>query len=331
VNWGNRLKFLICGGAGYVGSHMVRYLGSKQHDVVVYDDLSTGHREAVTSEVAFVQGDIGDAAALSRLFAEHRFDAVIHFCARSLVGESVVKPYLYYGNNVANTLVLLAAMRDAGVDRLVFSSTAAVFGHPQADAIDETHPTEPINPYGHSKLMVERILADAARAYGLRSVALRYFNAAGADPSASIGEGHDPETHLIPNVLKAVLGQVAALKVFGADYETRDGTCVRDYIHVNDLASAHLLAIEYLADHEGAFTFNLGNGEGFSVREVIAAAERVTGRAVPHEFASRRAGDPATLVASSLQARERLGWQPRITRLEDILASAWQWHLQPGY
>jgi UDP-glucose 4-epimerase len=310
---------------------MVRYLTSKQHDVVVYDDLSTGHREALTPGLPFVEGNIGDAAALSRLFAAHRFDAVMHFCARSLVGESVVKPYLYYGNNVANTLVLLAAMRDAGVDRLVFSSTAAVFGHPQAAAIDETHPTQPINPYGQSKLMVERILADAAQAYGLRSVALRYFNAAGAHPSASIGEAHEPETHLIPNVLKAVLGQGPSLKVFGTDYETRDGTCVRDYVHVDDLASAHLLAIEYLAVHEGALTFNLGNGEGFSVREVIAAAERVTGRPVPHEFAPRRAGDPATLVASSLRARDRLGWRPLVTQLDDILASAWQWHQRPGY
>jgi UDP-glucose 4-epimerase len=328
---GNRLKFLICGGAGYVGSHMVRYLVADGHDVVVYDDLSTGHRQAVAPEVSFVAGDIGDAQRMEQLFAEHRFGAVIHFCARSLVGESVDQPYLYYRNNVANTLVLLQAMRKAHVDRLVFSSTAAVFGHPYTDSIDETHPTEPINPYGQSKLMVERILADAARAYGLRSVALRYFNAAGADPSAQIGEAHDPETHLIPNVLKAVLGQSAGLKVFGDDYATRDGTCVRDYIHVNDLASAHLLAIEHLAGHEGALTFNLGNGEGFSVREVIAAAERVTGRPVPHEFAPRRPGDPATLVASSLQARERLGWQPRVTRLDDILASAWQWHLRPRF
>lgn len=310
---------------------MVRYLVASQHEVVVYDDLSTGHREAVPPEVPFVHGDIGDAARLSRLFAVHRFDAVIHFCARSLVGESVVEPYLYYRNNVANTLVLLGAMRDAGVDRLVFSSTAAVFGHPQADAIDETHPTEPINPYGQSKLMIERVLSDAFRAYGLRSVALRYFNAAGADPSASIGEAHEPETHLIPNVLKAVLGQVAALKVFGDDYDTRDGTCVRDYIHVNDLASAHLLAIEYLAGNAGAFTFNLGNGEGFSVREVIAAAERVTGRPVPHAIAPRREGDPATLVASSLQARQRLGWRPSMASLDEILASAWQWHLEPNW
>ncbi len=310
---------------------MVRYLVASKHEVVVYDDLSTGHREAVPPDVPFVHGDIGDAARLSRLFAVHSFDSVIHFCARSLVGESVAEPYLYYRNNVANTLVLLGAMRDAGVDRLVFSSTAAVFGNPQADAIDETHPTEPINPYGQSKLMIERVLADAFLAYGLRSVALRYFNAAGADPSASIGEAHEPETHLIPNVLKAVLGQGAALKVFGDDYDTRDGTCVRDYIHVNDLASAHLLALEYLDGNEGAFTFNLGNGEGFSVREVIAAAERVTGRPVPHAIAPRRAGDPATLVASSLQARQRLGWKPRMASLDEILASAWQWHLEPNW
>ena len=310
---------------------MVRYLVASGHDVVVYDDLSTGHRKAVGPDVAFVHGDIGDAVTLWRLFATHRFDAVMHFCARSLVGESVVDPYQYYRNNVANTLVLLAAMREAGVNRLVFSSTAAVFGHPQSETIDEMHPTEPINPYGQSKLMIEQVLADAARAYGLRSVALRYFNAAGADPSASIGEAHNPETHLIPNVLKAVLGQGAALKVFGDDYDTRDGTCVRDYVHVNDLATAHLLAVEYLEEHEGAFRFNLGNGEGFSVREVIAAAERVTGRPVPHDFAPRRPGDPATLVASSLRARQRLGWQPHIARLDDILASAWQWHLQPRY
>jgi UDP-glucose 4-epimerase len=325
------LKLLICGGAGYVGSHMVRYLVGRGHEVVVYDDLSTGHRQAVPKDVAFVHGDIGDAARLTRLFATHRFDAVIHFCARSLVGESVTEPYTYYRNNVANTLVLLAAMREAGIQRLVFSSTAAVFGHPKTAAIDETHPTEPINPYGQSKLMVEHVLADAARAYDLRSVALRYFNAAGADPSASIGEAHDPETHLIPNVLKAVLGQGAALKVFGDDYDTRDGTCVRDYIHVNDLASAHLLAIDYLAGHEGAFRFNLGNGEGFSVREVIAAAERVTGKPVPHAVAPRRAGDPATLVASSALARSELGWEPAITRLDEILASAWQWHLKPRF
>jgi UDP-glucose 4-epimerase len=331
VNRGVSLKFLICGGAGYVGSHMVNYLVSQRHEVVVYDNLSTGHREAVAADVPFIVGDIGDATSLAILFQAHRFDAVIHFCAHSLVGESVGNPYRYYQNNVSNTLVLLQAMREAGVNRLVFSSTAAVFGHPEGDSIDEAHPTEPINPYGRSKLMVEKILVDAAHAYGLRSVALRYFNAAGADPSATIGEAHEPETHLIPNVLKAVLGQGTGLKVFGDDYETRDGTCVRDYVHVNDLASAHLLAVEYLERHEGAFTFNLGNGLGFSVREVIAAATRVTGRPVPHEFAPRRPGDPATLVASSKRARDRLGWQPRFADLDDILASAWQWHLRPRF
>jgi UDP-glucose 4-epimerase len=325
------LKFLICGGAGYVGSHMVRYLVDNGHEVVVYDDLSTGHREAVPDDVSFVHGDIGDAVTLWRLFATHGFDAVMHFCARSLVGESVVDPYQYYRNNVANTLVLLAAMREAGIQRLVFSSTAAVFGNPRSATIDESHPTDPINPYGQSKLMIERVLADAYRAYGLRSVALRYFNAAGADPSGTIGESHHPETHLIPNLLRAVLGHGPGLKVFGDDYETRDGTCVRDYVHVNDLASAHLLAVEFLEENEGAFTFNLGNGEGFSVREVIAAAQRVTGRPVPHAVAARRPGDPATLVASSQQARQRLGWQPRIGVLDDILDSAWRWHLQPRY
>lgn len=325
------MKILICGGAGYVGSHMVRYVLDNGHDVVVYDNLSTGHRGSVPQGIPLVHGDIGDAAKLARVFAEHRFDAVMHFCARSLVGESVTDPYAYYENNVGNTISLLEAMRHASVDRIVFSSTAAVFGHPVSDTIDETHPTVPINPYGQSKLMIEQVLADAARAYGLRSVALRYFNAAGASACGSIGEAHDPETHLIPNVLKAVLGQGKGLKVFGTDYDTRDGTCVRDYVHVSDLASAHMLAIDYMARNEGAFTFNLGNGEGFSVREVIAAAEKVTGRPVPHEFAERRAGDPATLVASSQQARDELGWQPAMARMEDILASAWNWHLQPRF
>jgi UDP-glucose 4-epimerase len=310
---------------------MVRYLIEKSHEVVVYDNLSTGHRESVPAGTPFVHGDIGDAGKLARVFAEHRFDAVMHFCARSLVGESVIDPYAYYENNVGNTISLLDAMRHAGVDRLVFSSTAAVFGHPVSDTIDESHPTAPINPYGQSKLMIEQVLADAARAYGLRSVALRYFNAAGASACGAIGEAHDPETHLIPNVLKAVLGQGKGLKVFGTDYDTRDGTCVRDYVHVNDLASAHLLAIEYMERNEGAFTFNLGNGEGFTVREVIAAAEKVTGRSVPHEFAARREGDPAVLVASSQQARDELGWQPAMAKMEDILASAWHWHVEPKF
>ncbi|MBB6240601.1 UDP-glucose 4-epimerase GalE [Rhodanobacter sp. MP1X3] len=324
------MKFLVCGGAGYIGSHMVRYLLRQGHEVVVYDDLSTGHRESVPAE-GLVIGDIGDGTALGQLFAQHRFDAVMHFCALSLVGESVSKPYLYYTNNVARTLVLLEAMRTAGVDRLVFSSTAAVFGNPQTLLITEEHPTTPINPYGQSKLMVEKILSDAANAYGLRSVALRYFNAAGADPSGEIGEAHSPETHLIPNVLRSLLGQGPELKVFGSDYATRDGTCVRDYVHVNDLASAHLKAVEFMLDHEGAHIFNLGNGEGFSVREVIAAAERVTGQEVSYDMVARRPGDPPTLVASGQRARELLGWQPEFSRLDDILASAWDWHTKPAY
>lgn len=324
------MKFLVCGGAGYIGSHMVRYLLRQGHEVVVYDDLSTGHRESVPAE-GLVIGDIGDGTALGQLFAQHRFDAVMHFCALSLVGESVSKPYLYYTNNVARTLVLLEAMRTAGVDRLVFSSTAAVFGNPQTPLITEEHPTKPINPYGQSKLMVEKILGDAANAYGLRSVALRYFNAAGADPSGEIGEAHSPETHLIPNVLRSLLGQGPELKVFGSDYATRDGTCVRDYVHVNDLASAHLKAVEFMLDHEGAHIFNLGNGEGFSVREVIAAAERVTGQEVSYDMVARRPGDPPTLVASGQRARELLGWQPEFSRLDDILASAWDWHTKPAY
>lgn len=309
---------------------MVRYLLENGHDVVVYDDLSTGHRESVPASLLVV-GDIGDSQALDGLFAEHRFDAVMHFCARSLVGESVTSPYTYYTHNVARTLVLLDAMQRAGVDKLVFSSTAAVFGNPEAALITEQHATRPINPYGQSKLMVETILKDAASAYGLRSVALRYFNAAGADPSAEIGEAHSPETHLIPNVLRSLLGQGGPLKVFGSDYPTRDGTCVRDYVHVNDLASAHLKAVEFMQGNGGAHVFNLGNGEGFSVQEVIAAAERVTGQPVSYDVVDRRVGDPPTLVASGQLARERLGWAPVITQLDDILNSAWNWHTRPAY
>ncbi len=324
------MKLLVCGGAGYIGSHMVRLLGQAGHEVVVFDNLSTGHREAV-GQAVLVEGDILDATALDALFAAHRFDAVMHFCARSLVGESVREPYAYYENNVAGTLGLLQAMRRAGVDRLVFSSTAAVFGQPRAALIDEEHPVEPINPYGTSKLMVERMLADAAAAHGLRSVALRYFNAAGADPSGSIGESHAPETHLIPNVLRAATGHGGGLKVFGDDYATRDGTCVRDYVHVNDLASAHLAAVDFMRDHAGAHRFNLGNGQGFTVLEVIEAARRVTGVEIGFEKAPRRAGDPAVLVASSTRAREQLGWTPRCTDIGDIIASAWRWHQAPRY
>jgi UDP-glucose 4-epimerase len=324
------MKVLVCGGAGYIGSHMVRHLLESGHQPVIFDNLSTGHREAVAG-VPLVEGDLSDRAALAALFGSTRFDAVMHFCARSLVGESVVEPYAYYENNVGGTLNLLQAMREAGVQQLVFSSTAAVFGQPQAPLIDEDHPTLPINPYGASKLMVERILADAHRAHGLRSVALRYFNAAGADVSGEIGESHQPETHLIPNVLRAALGQGPGLKVFGDDYATSDGTCVRDYVHVDDLATAHLRALDFMATHDGAHVFNLGNGQGFSVLQVIEAARRVTGVEIPFDRCPRRAGDPAVLVASSTRARELLGWMPRYIDVEAIIETAWRWHRSPRY
>jgi UDP-glucose 4-epimerase len=327
---GAGMKVLVCGGAGYIGSHMVRHLVADGHEVVVFDNLSTGHREAVGT-TTLVVGDLLQPASLDALFAAHRFDAVMHFCALSLVGVSVSEPYQYYQNNVTGTLNLLQAMRAAGVDKLVFSSTAAVFGHPETELIDENHPTRPINPYGSSKLMVERILADAAHAYGLRSMALRYFNAAGADSSGEIGESHEPETHLIPNVLRAALAGSGALKVFGDDYATRDGTCVRDYVHVSDLASAHLKSIEFMLDHDGAHLFNLGNGRGFTVLEVIEAARRVTGSSIAFERAPRRVGDPPVLVASGMRAREQLGWAPRLTDIEGIIESAWRWHRQPRY
>lgn len=324
------MNLLVCGGAGYIGSHMSQWLAEHGHTVTVLDNLSTGHGEAVKWG-ELVQADLLDPVSLERTFAARRFDAVMHFCARSLVGESVQRPCDYYTNNVTGTLNLLDAMRRHDVGRLVFSSTAAVFGNPVADLIDEEHPKVPINPYGASKLMVERILEDAAVAYGIRSVALRYFNAAGALPQHGIGEAHACETHLIPNVLKAALGTGPALKIFGNDYPTADGTCVRDYVHVQDLAQAHAKALDYMDAHPGAHQFNLGNSQGFSVREVIATAANVAGTQIPFEIAPRRAGDPAILVASSHKAREVLGWQPAWTGLEDIIQSAWHWHREQRF
>jgi UDP-glucose 4-epimerase len=309
---------------------MAKRLAARGASVTVLDNLSTGHREAVQFG-ELVEADVLDPASLERAFAGRRFDAVMHFCARSLVGESMTQPYAYYANNVTGTLNLLEAMHRHGVERLVFSSTAAVFGQPVAGTIDEDHPKQPINPYGASKLMVERILADAAQAYGLRSVALRYFNAAGASSDGAIGESHQPETHLIPNVLRAALGTGPALKVFGDDYDTADGTCVRDYVHVEDLAQAHELALGYMDGHAGAHAFNLGNGQGFSVRQVIDAARAVTGRGIDYEVAPRRPGDPAVLVASSHKARNELGWSPAWTELAPIIDSAWRWHQRQPY
>jgi len=319
------MRVLVCGGAGYIGSHMAKRLAARDVEVTVLDNLSTGHREAVRWG-DLIEADLMDPQSLDSAFSGQRFDAVMHFCARSLVGESMAEPYTYYANNVTGTLNVLQAMHRQGVDKLVFSSTAAIFGMPVSETIDEEHPKAPINPYGASKLMVERILADAARAYGLKSVSLRYFNAAGASPDGDIGECHEPETHLIPNVLRAALGQGPGLKVFGNDYSTPDGTCIRDYVHVDDLAQAHLLAVDYMRGHEGAHAFNLGNGLGFSVTEVIRTAERITGREIPRETKPRRPGDPPVLVASSARARTELGWKPRHSSLEGIIASAWAWH-----
>ena len=273
----------------------------------------------------FVEGDLLNKQDLEKLFNEHDFDLVMHFSARSLVGESVVTPALYYENNVVGTFNLLEAMRKAGlngVKNFVFSSTAAVYGYPETESITEDHPTKPINPYGQTKLMVEHMLEDYARAYGFNSVRLRYFNAAGADESGEIGEAHDPETHLIPNILKSDTG----LKVFGDDYETRDGTCVRDYIHINDLCDAHLKAIDYLDTHEGSFVFNLGNGNGFSVKEVIESAEKVIESSIDYQVEDRRAGDPPTLIANSDKAREQLHWQPKYDSIQEVIRTAWEWH-----
>ncbi|TBR36731.1 UDP-glucose 4-epimerase GalE [Dyella terrae] len=325
------VKVLVCGGAGYIGSHMVRALSRSGHEAVTFDNLVTGHREAV-GDSAFILGDLLNTHEIEAAFASHGpFDAVIHLSALSLVGESVADPCRYYLNNVTGTLNLLGTMKAAGVTRLVFSSTAAVFGHPRADLIDEDHPTAPINPYGSSKLMVERILADAAVAYGLRSVSLRYFNAAGASPEGDIGESHQPETHLVPNVLRSAMAGDSRLKVFGADYATRDGTCVRDYVHVDDLAAAHLQSLAFLDKNPGAHAFNLGNGQGFSVLEVIEAAQRVTGKTIARDMVDRRPGDPAVLVASSARARAQLGWSPVYTRIDDIIETAWRWHTQQRY
>ncbi|PWR03668.1 UDP-glucose 4-epimerase GalE [Meridianimarinicoccus roseus] len=321
---------LVVGGAGYIGSHMVRLLIDSGHEVVVLDNLSQGHRAAI-GDAELVVGDLMNTADLAAVFAGRRIDAVIHFAALIAVGESVVDPGAYYRNNVTGTLNLLDAMRNAGVDKLVFSSTAAVFGNPRTERLSEDHPLAPINPYGWSKRMIEQVLADMARAWGLNSVALRYFNAAGAHRSGQIGEAHTPETHLIPVVLLAALGLRNGLQLFGDDYDTPDGTCVRDYVHVCDLAMAHLKALEFMHRAPGAHAFNLGNGSGFSNREVVKVARSVTGRPIPVEIVPRRQGDPARLVADGRRARDILGWRPEYPELGSIIESAWAWHQSPLY
>lgn len=318
------MTVLVTGGAGYIGSHMVKALRRSRMDVVVLDDLSSGHRQAVT-DATFVEGDINDAADLADVFSRFHFDAVMHFASLIQVGESVQAPAKYYRTNLNGTLNLLEAMQGAGVKRFVFSSSAAIFGEPQYTPIDEAHSKTPMNPYGFSKWAVERVLADYDRAYGLPSVSLRYFNAAGADPEGQLGECHDPETHLIPLVLQAASGRRRSVTIYGDDYETPDGTCVRDYIHVDDLCQAHLLALEFLGRNERSAAYNLGNGQGFSVRQIIDTARRVTGKPLQAEIGPRRPGDPAVLVADSRKAVAELGWRPKYQDLETIIRHAWAW------
>lgn len=319
------MSILVTGGAGYIGSHTVRLLEKTGAKVVVYDNLVTGHQAAVKNSV-FVQGDIFDSERLTDTIKRYDISAVVHFAAYSLVGVSMVKPQEYYHNNVVGTLNLLDVMLENNVKQLVFSSTAAVYGEPEISPITEAVPKNPTNVYGRTKLVMENAMADYSRSYGLNYIALRYFNACGADTAGDIGEDHSPETHLIPLVLKACQGKTAGLKIFGDDYPTKDGTCVRDYIHVNDLGQAHVLALKALAEGHDSAVYNLGNGNGFTVKEVIEAAEAVTGLTVPKEIAPRRAGDPAILVASSQKIRQELGWQPGYTDIKEIIATAWRWH-----
>ncbi|MBD0681005.1 UDP-glucose 4-epimerase GalE [Pseudomonas sp. V98_8] len=318
------MKFLVIGGAGYIGSHMVKQLLGAGHELVVADNFSTGYRSALLGGT-LVELDIADAQALDALFASHHFDAVFHFASFIQVGESVTEPAKYYQNNLAATLTLLKAMVRAGVKRFIFSSTAAVYGDPQYVPIDEAHPKAAINPYGRTKWMVEQMLEDFDRAYGLKSVCLRYFNAAGADPDGQLGERHEPETHLLPLILQAASGRRKTITVYGFDYDTPDGTCIRDYVHVCDLVAAHALAVDYLLAGGSSTAFNLGNGQGFSVQQVIDTARRVTGRDIYISEASRRAGDPPRLVADASRANTLLAWRPQYARLEQIVAHAWEW------
>jgi UDP-arabinose 4-epimerase len=315
---------LVTGGAGYIGSHACKALSEAGHIPVVYDNLSRGHREAVRWG-AFEQGDLLDGERLRAVIREHAPTSVLHFAAFAYVGESVGDPGLYWRNNVVGSLSLLEAMRDTGVRRLVFSSTCATYGNPLEARITETHPQAPVNPYGQTKLAVEKMIDGFRLAHGLQAVALRYFNAAGCDPDGEIGEEHDPEPHLIPRALMAASGRVDALEIFGDDWQTRDGTCVRDYIHVRDLARAHVLALDALALGKAPAACNLGNGRGFSVREVVESVRRVTGLEVPHRIVPRRAGDPAELVGSAELARSALGWVPELPDLDAMVRTAWNW------
>lgn len=322
-------NILVIGGAGYIGSHMVRMLAKQGYNPVVFDNLSKGHREAVVN-YPFELGDLGDKARLTEVFKKYGIEAVMHFAAFAEVGESVKEPSKYYHNNVAKVLDLLDALVENDIKYFVFSSTAATFGEPIRPKIDESHPQNPINPYGNTKLMVEKILADFDTAYGLKATALRYFNASGADDSGEIGESHNPETHLIPIVLQAAAGKRPSIKMFGADYPTPDGTCVRDYVHVNDLARAHILALEKMFKDNVSERFNLGSGNGFSVAEIVKEAKRITGIDFTVEKAPRRDGDPAVLVADSAKAERILGWKPQYN-LTRIIETAWNWEQHRKY
>ena len=315
---------LVIGGAGYIGSHAVKALRGRGTDVVVYDNLSAGHRAAARFATALVEGDIHDTQRLRETIRRFDVDAVMHFAALTSVGVSMADPLGYYANNVGGTLAVLNVMADERVGMLVFSSTAAVFGNPVATPIDENHPTNPINPYGETKLAVERALPHFERAYGIRSIALRYFNAAGADPDGDLGEDHDPELHLIPRAVDAAAGR-GSFQIFGDDYDTPDGTCLRDYIHVTDLAEAHLLALDALREGAPTTYYNLGNGKPTSVKEVVDAVARVVGKPVPVTIGPRREGDPAILYASSDRIKRELGWKPALEDVDTIVATAWRW------
>lgn len=322
-------QILVMGGAGYIGSHTVKHLLDNGYEVVVADNLIYGHEEAVDGRAKFELADLADVESLKKIFAQYKIDAVIHFAAFTYVGESVVNPQKYYQNNVVGTINLLNAMLEAKVKKIVFSSTCATYGEPKYTPIDEKHPQNPINPYGRTKLMIEQIFADYEKAYGLKHIALRYFNAAGCAGDGSIGESHEPETHLIPLVLKAISGERANIKVFGTDYDTPDGSCIRDYIHVEDLALAHRLAVEKADEYCGCI--NLGTGIGTSVLEIIKAAEKVTGKTCPVEYDLRREGDPARLFADNQKAKDILGWTPRYTNIEQIIKTAWIWEQNRKY
>jgi UDP-glucose 4-epimerase len=320
-------NILVVGGAGYIGSHTVKHLVENNYNVIVADNLSMGHREAVYTP-HFEIADLMDKNSLDQVFKKYQIDTVIHFAAFIAVGESVENPAKYYRNNVVGTLNLLDVMIENNVKKIVFSSTAAVFGNPKYTPIDEKHITNPINPYGQTKLMIEKIFADYEKAYGLKYIAFRYFNASGCSSDGSIGESHNPETHLIPLVLKAINGERENIKIFGDDYETPDGTCIRDYIHVEDLAVAHRLAVEKIDEFSGCL--NLGTSKGTSVKEIIAIAEKITGKKCPVVIEKRRAGDPAILSAISDKAKEILGWEP-IKDMENIIKTAWNWELNKKY